>query len=96
MQNVSHAVMAQRKEPKDSRDDFPTPPWNVVGPPRLIWNPPCRRQLERPGDYDLPRTRGSFALLAASRQMNRADVEAILAKLDDEQDEDYDWKKLDR
>jgi len=28
--------------------------------------------------------------------MNRADVEAILAKLDDEQDEDYDWKKLDR
>ena len=27
MQNTSHAVMAQRHEPKDSPDDFPTPPW---------------------------------------------------------------------
>ena len=27
MQNISHAVMAQRHEPKDSPDDFPTPPW---------------------------------------------------------------------
>lgn len=27
MQNTSHAVMAQRKEPKDSADDFPTPLW---------------------------------------------------------------------
>lgn len=27
MQNVSHAVMAQRTEAKDSLDDFPTPPW---------------------------------------------------------------------
>lgn len=26
-QNTSHAVMAQRYEPKDSADDFPTPPW---------------------------------------------------------------------
>jgi hypothetical protein len=26
-QNVSHAVMAQRHENKDSLDDFPTPPW---------------------------------------------------------------------
>jgi hypothetical protein len=26
-QNTSHAVMAQRYEPKDSLDDFPTPPW---------------------------------------------------------------------
>lgn len=26
-QNRSHAVMAQRVEAKDSRDDFPTPPW---------------------------------------------------------------------
>src|SRR5262245_39903270 len=26
MQNRSHAVMAQRSEAKDSRDDFPTPP----------------------------------------------------------------------
>lgn len=27
MQNRSHAVMAQRVEPLDSPDDFPTPPW---------------------------------------------------------------------
>jgi hypothetical protein len=27
MQNTSHAVMAQRVEPRDSLDDFPSPPW---------------------------------------------------------------------
>jgi predicted RNA methylase len=27
MQNTTHAVMAQRHEPSDSLDDFPTPPW---------------------------------------------------------------------
>ena len=27
VQNRSHAVMAQRSEPADSPDDFPTPPW---------------------------------------------------------------------
>jgi hypothetical protein len=27
VQNTSHAVMAQRSEPADSADDFPTPPW---------------------------------------------------------------------
>lgn len=27
VQNTSHAVMAQRSEPNDSLDDFPTPPW---------------------------------------------------------------------
>ncbi|WP_420405947.1 SAM-dependent DNA methyltransferase [Nisaea sp.] len=27
MQNISHAVMAQRAEAKDSLDNFPTPPW---------------------------------------------------------------------
>jgi hypothetical protein len=27
IQNTSHAVMAQRGEPRDSLDDFPTPPW---------------------------------------------------------------------
>ena len=27
MQNRSHAVMAQRTEPPDSADNFPTPPW---------------------------------------------------------------------
>src|SRR5262245_991617 len=27
LQNTSHAVMAQRVEPPDSADNFPTPPW---------------------------------------------------------------------
>lgn len=31
MQNTSHAVMAQRVEPADSPDDFPTPPWATRG-----------------------------------------------------------------
>jgi hypothetical protein len=31
MQNTSHAVMAQRIEPSDSPDDFPTPPWATRG-----------------------------------------------------------------
>jgi Domain of unknown function (DUF3597) len=31
--------------------------------------------------------------LAAAKPISKADVEAILAKLADEQDEDYDWKK---
>lgn len=42
MQNTSHAVMSQRIEPSDSRDDFPTPPWatralieHVIGPNRV-------------------------------------------------------------
>lgn len=42
MQNKSHAVMAQRNEPNDSPDDFPTPPWatralvnHVIGPAQV-------------------------------------------------------------
>lgn len=31
VQNTSHAVMAQRIEPADSPDDFPTPPWATRG-----------------------------------------------------------------
>ncbi|GJD83650.1 hypothetical protein HPGCJGGD_1520 [Methylobacterium haplocladii] len=31
MQNTSHAVMAQRVEPLNSPDDFPTPPWATRG-----------------------------------------------------------------
>ena len=27
MQNTTHAVMAQRREPDESADDFSTPPW---------------------------------------------------------------------
>lgn len=41
MGNTSHAVRAQRTEPMDSLDDFPTPPWatraicEYIGPDRL-------------------------------------------------------------
>ena len=47
-QNTSHAVMAQRFEPKDSPDDFPTPPWatralveHVIGTPELLRAKTC-------------------------------------------------------
>lgn len=57
-QNTSHAVMAQRAEPHDSLDDFPTPPWATralleqvilptVGADALdgasCWEPACNR-----------------------------------------------------
>src|SRR6516165_8061483 len=35
---------------------------------------------------------GTSAVSAAAKPISQADVEAILAKLADEQDEDYDWK----
>lgn len=52
MQNRSHAVMAQRAEPHDSLDFFPTPPWATralcehVGLPTagyVAWDPACGR-----------------------------------------------------
>ena len=36
---------------------------------------------------------GTSAVSAAAKPISQADVEAILAKLADEQDEDYDWKR---
>ena len=54
MQNISSAVMNQRVEPKDSLDDFPTPPWatrallehvlkfDKENPPQ-VWEPACNR-----------------------------------------------------
>jgi hypothetical protein len=48
LQNTSHAVMAQRTEPRDSRDDFPTPPWasralieHVIGNKSLLAQQSC-------------------------------------------------------
>lgn len=51
MQNTSYAVMAQRVEPHDSLDDFPTPPWAVrsfcewLDPDRTasVWEPAANR-----------------------------------------------------
>jgi hypothetical protein len=54
-QNTSHAVMAQRHEPVDSLDDFPTPPWAtralcqhilMMSPNQKMWDcwePACNR-----------------------------------------------------
>lgn len=53
-QNRSHAVMAQRHEPDDSLDDFPTQPWgtrafieHVLKPcfplGEIAWEPACNR-----------------------------------------------------
>jgi len=64
-QNRSHAVMAQRAEPNDSLDFFPTPPWAtralcewllVVGAPirsQRVWEPACGAgDMARPlGEY---------------------------------------------
>lgn len=60
-QNTSSAVMAQRKEAKDSLDDFPTPPWATralcnwieanIGPldQKFAWEPACNRgHMSRP------------------------------------------------
>jgi len=54
-QNTSHAVMAQRAEPADSLDDFPTPPWATRAlvehvlrnehdlSSMSVWEPACNR-----------------------------------------------------
>jgi hypothetical protein len=55
-QNTSNAVMQRRREPKDSLDDFPTPPWatravmeHILEPefglmrPMTCWEPACNR-----------------------------------------------------
>ena len=36
---------------------------------------------------------GTSAVSAAAKPISKADVETILAKLADEEDEDYDWKR---
>jgi hypothetical protein len=46
MQNTSHAVMAQRIEPQDSPDDFPTPPWATRAlVEHVLEDKPALRQL---------------------------------------------------
>lgn len=61
-QNTSHAVMAQRVEPHDSLDHFPTPPWATralaehVAEIRgfQVWEPAC-------GDGAMARPLGEYA-----------------------------------
>jgi hypothetical protein len=40
-----------------------------------------------------PASAGTPAAAAAAKPISGADVEAILQKLDDDQDEDFDWKR---
>lgn len=45
MQNTTHAVMAQRTEPKDSHDDFPTQPWATRAlVEHILEDPPALRK----------------------------------------------------
>ena len=51
MQNTFHAVMAQRREPADSQDDFPTPPWATRA---LIECVMALRPFRTPSAWSLP------------------------------------------
>lgn len=71
MQNTSHAVMAQRTEPHDSLDFFPTPPWAtralceyVLGLAGCIaWDPAC-------GRGDMVRPLQEYALAVAGSDVH--------------------------
>lgn len=71
MQNTSHAVMAQRTEPHDSLDFFPTPPWAtralceyVIGLAGCIaWDPAC-------GRGDMVRPLQEYALAVAGSDVH--------------------------
>lgn len=95
VQNTSHAVMAQRVEPGDSLDDFPTPPWasralieHVIGPDRVrdldCLEPACGRghMAAAMGEY--------FARVTASDVAfyGYAPPRDFLSYSDDEQ---FDW-----
>ena len=67
-QNTTHAVMAQRREPKDSLDFFPTPPWatralfeHVLHTKNAydVWEPAC-------GDGAMSRAIAGYASLVFS------------------------------
>jgi hypothetical protein len=61
-----------------------------AGPAKGASAPPSPSTATAPG-ASAP-SAGTSAGSAAAKPISKADVEAILAKLDDEQDEDYDWK----
>jgi 3-oxoacyl-ACP reductase-like protein len=62
-----------------------------AGPAKGASAPPTPSTATAPG-ASAP-SAGTPAGSAAAKPIPKADVEAILAKLDDEQDEDYDWKR---
>lgn len=70
-QNRSNAVMAQRVEPRDSLDFFPTPPWatralceHIIGlHGHLAWDPAC-------GHGDMVRPLQEYALAVAGSDVH--------------------------
>jgi hypothetical protein len=66
-------------------------PSSSAGPAKGASVPPSPSTATAPG-ASAP-SAGTPAGSAAAKPIPKADVEAILAKLDDEQDEDYDWKR---
>jgi len=69
-QNTSHAVMAQRHEPHDSLDYFPTPPWATRAIAErlplagyLAWDPCC-------GEGDMVRPLYEYALAVAGSDVH--------------------------
>jgi hypothetical protein len=81
LQNTSHAVMAQRVEPKDSADDFPTPPWatQAVRIRRSQWlaldqaSIPCARAGARREFIEVERQADGFRLV----RLTEAGIEAL-------------------
>ena len=69
----------------------PSAPSPSAGPAKGASAPPSPSTATAPG-ASAP-SAGTSAGSAAAKPISKADVEAILAKLDDEQDEDYDWKR---
>lgn len=70
MQNRSHAVMAQRVEPHDSLDFFPTPPWatralceHIPIAAHLAWDPCC-------GEGHMVRPLQEYALAVAGSDVH--------------------------
>jgi Domain of unknown function (DUF3597) len=69
----------------------PSAPSPSAGPAKGASAPPSPSTATAPGASAA--SAGTPAGSAAAKPIPKADVEAILAKLDDEQDEDYDWKR---
>src|SRR5262249_2730111 len=61
--------------------------------PRHRLHPQARRRRPRPRRLAPQHRLLTSAGSATAKPISKADVEAILAKLADEQDEDYDWKR---
>ncbi len=94
-QNTSHAVMAQRYEPKDSLDNFPTPPWatralleHVISPQELrmqsCWEPAC-------GEGHMAKVLDDYFGTVYASDIHPYGYGSTRDFLDDGTDQDVDW-----